>query len=169
MLSAGGFDWTGTATPWWVAPGVALLAVWLTARATSHQGTRTERRRAAVEHRMTVLQGFEIDPTGPYRSFTPDDQDLELALIDLGFTRYQATDLTRRLYDHRRHEAAHTFPRLMELSLKEMMVWAVQSSEFRNLQDVLGNYMSGEYSLFRTRRALFGYMGNGRSERRARR
>ena len=139
--------------------------MWLTARATSHQGTRTERRRAAVEHRTTVLHGFEIDPSGPYHSYTPDDQHLELALIDLGFTRYQATDLTRRLYDHRKHEAAHTFERLMDLTPQEMTVWAVQSSEFRNLQDVLGSYMSGEQSLFRTKRGLFEYMGNGRSER----
>lgn len=167
MLGAhGGFDWMGTSTPWWVTPGTTLLAVYLTARATTRQGRRTERRRAAVANRNTLLKGFEIEPTGS-RSYTPDDQELELALIEMGFTRWQTHDLTRRLWDHRKNEAKEKIEHLMELSLLEMTGLAVQRSEFRNIQNVLSSYVSGEISLFRARRKLFGYIGQARRDRRA--
>lgn len=87
---------------------------------------RTDRRRAAVEHRITLLQGFKIDPTGPYHSFTSEDRDLELALMDLGFTRFEATDLTRRLWDHRQNETVN----FLDLSRKEMTVYALKQSEW---------------------------------------
>jgi hypothetical protein len=160
----GGFDWLGTSTPWWVTPGVALLAVYLTARATTRQTTRTERRKAVVANRRTLLSGFDLEPTGSWKSYTPGDQDLELALIEMGFTRSQTWDLTRRLWDHR--NAEEDLKRLQELSLLEMTVMAVHRSEFRNIQTVLSMYVSGEISLFRTRRKLFG-LGYARRDRKA--
>lgn len=161
----GGFDWLGTSTPWWVTPGVTLLAVYLTARATTRQGRRTERRKAVVTNRRTLLGGFELEPTGSLRSYTPDDQDLELALIEMGFTRSQTWDLTRRLWDHRNAEEG--LKRLQELSLLEMTVMAVHRSEFRNIQTVLSKYVSGEISLFRARRKLFGLRRAARRDRKA--
>jgi hypothetical protein len=56
--------------------------------------------------------------------------------------------------------------RLQELSLLEMTVMAVHRSEFRNIQTVLSMYVSGEISLFRTRRKLFG-LGYARRDRKA--
>jgi hypothetical protein len=142
-----------------------LAAVWLTARVTMRRERRTDQRRAAVEHRITLLQGFKIDPTGPYHSFTPEDRDLELALMDLGFTRFEATDLTRRLWDHRQNETVN----FLDLSRKEMTVYALKQSEWRALEHGLGSYISGEISLRRARRRISGVLRTARRERRARR
>lgn len=139
VLSAhGGFDWLGSSTPWWVTPGVTLLAVYLTARATTRQGRRTERRTAVVTNRRTLLRGFGLEPTGSRKSYTPDDQDLELALIQMGFTRSQTWDLTRRLWDHR--SAEEDLKRLQELSLLEMTVMAVSRSSLAEPAPLCGGW-----------------------------
>jgi hypothetical protein len=72
----------------------------------------------------------------------------------MGFTRSQTWDLTRRLWDHRKAEEG--LKRLQELSLLEMTGMAVKLGEFRRMQTVLSKYVSGEISLFRARRKLFG-------------
>jgi hypothetical protein len=50
---------------------VTLLAVYLTARATTRQGRRTERRTAVVANRTTLLRGFELEPTGSWKAIRP--------------------------------------------------------------------------------------------------
>jgi hypothetical protein len=114
-----------------------------------------------------VQKAFEITPTGPWSSFTPEERDLELALIDLGFTRFQVYDITRQLWDYRKDKNA--WDRLDSLTLKELTVVALHMGDWRALQAVLGSYVSGEISLYRARRKLFGYYSIARRARRSRR
>jgi hypothetical protein len=151
-----------------VTPAVTLAAVWITLRATNRRDRRTERRRAAVDHRETVQNAFEIHPTGPYTSHTPDERDLELALIDLGFRRFHVSEITRQLYDHRKDKDAYAdLARFDAATVKQLTVSAERTHNWRALQEVLGLYMNGEISLYRARRKLFGYPSVLRRQRRA--
>jgi hypothetical protein len=168
VLNSGAFDWAGAAAPWWVTPIVALASVVITARATNNRDWRSERRKAVVERRKGVQEAFGLDTTAPYRSFLPQERDLEIALIELGFRRFEVWDMIRRLYDHRREHLDPDRP-IEDLSLRELTRQAFNGNDWRNLQDVLTRYLSGEISLFRARRKLHGYAGilrRGRVSRR---
>jgi len=167
MLSAALSQWAGTGAPWWVTPFVTLASVIVTARATEHRDRRSEQRKAAVENREVIQATFEFAPTGPYPSFLPGERRLEIALIDLGFRRYESYDITRQLYDHRKQNTS--IEDMVRMTLRELTRDAIMRANWRNLQDALGRYVSAEISLRRARRKMYGYVAMLRRERRARR
>jgi len=156
MPTATHFSWTGTPAPWWVTPLVTLAAVWITRRSTLRQDRRNERRRSAIDHREQIREAFEIKQlTAPYHSFLPNEKEVELALLDLGFRRFQVYDMMRQLYDHRNDEdSLKDVPRG---SLKEITIRAQRRADWSAIQEALNRYLNGEVSLYRARRKLYGW------------
>lgn len=151
-------SWAASTAPWWVTPAVTLTAVWITARATSNREIRSERRKAAVDLRERIYSAFDIErPTGPYTSFTPEERDLELALLDLGFSRFEVAELTRRLYDRRRDPDLSNLLRQPDLTVKRLTLHAERTADWRVTQDVLAQYLLGRISLRKARRQIWGY------------
>jgi hypothetical protein len=141
-----------------------LVSIIVTARVTDRRDVRSARRKAVIESRDVIQSAFEIAPTAPYRSFLPEERGLEIALIDLGFGRYEAYDITRQLYDHRKYKDRYQ-DEILHLTLRELTHEAVRRADWKRLQDVLARYMSGEISLRRARRKLYWYPGNLRRHR----
>lgn len=166
MLVAGTLDWAGTAAPWWVTPIVTLVAVVVTARITERREQRNEQRKAAIASRPLIRSAFEITPTGPYSSFLQEEAELELALLDLGFSRFQVSEMTRYLYDYRL-ERDRGLEATKASSIRELELHMVRIKRYRHVQDVLGRYLSGEISHRRARARM--RRGHRRTRKAARR
>ena len=163
------FSWSSSTAPWWVSPVVTITAIWITARVTRRRERSSERRKATVEHRENVYDALNIEErTGIWVRDIPNGKQLELALIDFGFSRFEVYDLTRQLWDHLRDPDFQALFDDPDVSLKDFIMYAERSLNWREVKSIVNRYLLGQISLRRAKWLIWGYPRYRRT-RRARR